>query len=220
MRIFKFSFLFVLLLFTMIAIISDAAPLQPLITDILNAPNKFVGKEVSVSGFYSGWKNAPGAPPVSRSDWVISNSAKQGIYCVGRMPQDDETGEMLPYWKAITVKASVMLSKHDKTPYLKVISWDTKEVAGDTMVSIFQIIVNPKQLYGQPVSIMGVLAKGYGVKGDRMYLLADPTGVLKLGRLPKLYPKGTILHLRGYVSEDENKLPMLDGLEILSARVE
>jgi hypothetical protein len=53
-----------------------------------------------------------------------------------------------------------------------------------------------------------------------MYLLADPTGVLKLGRLPKLYPKGTILHLRGYVSEDENKLPMLDGLEILSARVE
>ncbi|MCK9457252.1 MAG: hypothetical protein PHF08_11665, partial [Candidatus Riflebacteria bacterium] len=82
MRIFKFSFLFVLLLFTMIAIISDAAPLQPLITDILNAPNKFVGKEVSVSGFYSGWKNAPGAPPVSRSDWVISNSAKQGIYCV------------------------------------------------------------------------------------------------------------------------------------------
>ncbi|HNX77292.1 MAG TPA: hypothetical protein PKM56_16545, partial [Candidatus Rifleibacterium sp.] len=63
-------------------------------------------------------------------------------------------------------------------------------------------------------------AKGYGVKGDRMYLLADPTGAIKLGRMPKLFPKGTILHVRGVVRSDENGLPMIDSVEIVSARVD
>jgi hypothetical protein len=53
-----------------------------------------------------------------------------------------------------------------------------------------------------------------------MYLLADPTGATKLGRLPKLYPKGTILHLKGYIRIDKDGLPMLDEIEIIDARVD
>jgi hypothetical protein len=220
MKLTKALFLAILFSFLIMGVSYASSDHHVMISDIYDAPQKYVGKEVSVSGFYCGWKNAPGAPPVSRSDWVIANSAKKGIYCVGNMPQDDETGEMLPYWKPIVVKGTIELAKRDKTPFIRVKNWSYNKICADQMVSVFQIIAAPKYYTGVPVSIMGVLAKGYGIRGDRMYLLADPTGVIKLGRLPKLYPKGTILHLRGIVSEDENKLPMLDALEILSAKVE
>ena len=41
------------------------------ISEIKSKPSFYNGKEICVSGFFSIWKNAPGAPPVSRSDWVL-----------------------------------------------------------------------------------------------------------------------------------------------------
>ncbi|HQG28686.1 MAG TPA: hypothetical protein PLY73_09010, partial [Candidatus Ozemobacteraceae bacterium] len=60
--------------------------------------------------------------------------------------------------------------------------------------------------------------KGFDQKGRRFYLLADPTGAIMLDRLPKLYPKGTILQLKGVVNQDENGLPLLTNVEIISAK--
>jgi len=48
--------------------------------------------------------------------------------------------------------------------------------------------------------------------------IADPTGAIMLDRLPKLYPKGTILQLKGVVNQDENGLPLLTNVEIISAK--
>lgn len=189
------------------------------ITDLLKTPEAHSGKFVSVCGFYSGWKNAPGSPPVSRSDWVLCDENKNAVYCTGPIPQDAETGTPEPFWKPLTLLARVKIAS-DGRPYLEVA--EIKAMANDVeeMVSVAQILFSPIEMQGKYVGLLGVLAKGYGVRGERMYLLADPTGAVKLGRLPKLYPKGTIMHIRGRVKADEDGLPMIDNLEIVSVKAE
>ena len=88
------------------------------------------------------------------------------------------------------------------------------------MVSVRQIILNQQEVMGKYVGIMGVLAKGHGIKGEMMYLMADPTGSIRIGRTKKLYPKGTILHIKGIVTTDEYGMPMIDQVEIISAKVD
>lgn len=207
------------LVFTMMACCSAfAEELKTPIEDILNNPGKFADKFVSVSGYYSGWKNAPGSPPVTRSDWVLCDDAKNAIYCTGLIPQDSETSSTPSYWKPMHILARVGIAKD--RPYLQVAEAKIINLNVEKMVSVSQILFAPIEMQGQYVGLMGVLAKGYGVRGDRMYLLADPTGAIKLGRLPKLFPKGTILHVRGIVRNDENGLPMIDEVEIVSSRVD
>lgn len=188
------------------------------IDQLIQSPKSYIDKFVSVSGYYSAWKNAPGSPPVSRSDWVLCDDHKNAIYCTGIIPQNPETGAPETYWKPITLLARVRLA-NDK-PYLEVAEIKTLTATNEKMVSVAQILFSPVEMQQQYVSLLGVLAKGYGVKGERMYLIADPTGAIKLGRLPKLYPKGTILHVRGFVCNDENGLPMLDKIEILSVKLD
>lgn len=187
------------------------------ISDILDRPAEFADKFVSVNGHYSGWKNAPGSPPVSRSDWVLCDENKKAIYCTGMIPQDQETGAPETFWRPISILAAVRVA--DDKPYLEVKQLKAFKPNLEKMVSVAQILFSPVAMQGQQVSLLGVLAKGYGVKGDRLYLLADPTGAIKIGRMPKLYPKGTILHIRGIVKSDENGLPMIENVEIVSARV-
>lgn len=187
------------------------------IAQLIKSPDQYAGKFVSVSGHYSGWKNAPGSPPVSRSDWVLCDEEKNAIYCTGVIPQDAETGAPETYWKMITVLAQVKVI--NGKPYLQVAEIKAMAVSNEKMVSVAQILFTPIEMQGQNVCLMGVLAKGYGVKGERLYLLADPTGAIKLGKLPKLFPKGTILHVRGLVRTDENGLPMIDQVEIVSSRI-
>ncbi len=187
------------------------------ISKILENPDEFHGDFVSVSGFYSGWKNAPGSPPVSRSDWVLCDKDKNAIYCTGKLPQNPETGAPEAFWKPMTVLAKV--KNANGMPYLEVAEVKALAYRVEQMVSVAQVLFNPIESQGKFVGLHGVLAKGYGVKGDRMYLLADPTGAVKLGRLPKLYPTGTILHIRGIVNTDENGLPIIDKLEIIAAKV-
>ncbi len=198
-----------------------AAGAEELITpvsELLKNPKQFEGKFVTVSGRYSGWKNAPGSPPVTRSDWVLCDEDKNAIYCTGLMPQDSQTGETPIYWKPMNVLAQVKIA--EGRPFLQVAEAKALTLNVEQMVSVSQILFAPIEMQGKYVGLMGVLAKGYGVKGERMYLLADPTGAIKLGRMPKLFPKGTILHLRGYVRQDENGLPMIDNVEIVSSRVD
>lgn len=187
------------------------------IQELIKTPELFKGKFISVSGFYSGWKNAPGGPPVSRSDWVLCDEQKNAIYCAGAFPQHSETGATAAFWQPLNILAKLQITDKGQ-PFLQIveIKWLGKYV--EEMVSVAQILFSPIEMQGKYVGLLGVLAKGYGVKGERMYLLADPTGAVKLGRLPKLYPKGTILHIRGRVRNDENGLPMIDELEIVSVK--
>lgn len=188
------------------------------INELLSDPAGFDGKFVTVSGFYSGWKNAPGSPPVSRSDWVLCDSQKNAIYCTGKIPQNPETGTPEAYWQPMTVLARLRLAEGQ--PYLEVAEVKAIKRNVEEMVSVAQILFSPIEMQGKYVSLTGVLAKGYGVKGERLYLLADPTGAVNLGRLPKLYPKGTILHIRGNVTTDINGLPMIDNVEIVSVKAD
>ncbi|KAF1079745.1 MAG: hypothetical protein GQF41_3862 [Candidatus Rifleibacterium amylolyticum] len=187
------------------------------IADIIASPDNYSGKFVSVYGHYSGWKNAPGSPPVSRSDWVLCDENNKAIYCTGTIPQDAETGAPETFWRPLSILATVKVA--NGMPYLEVKQLKAIKPGVEKMVSVAQILFSPIEMQGQYVGLLGVLAKGYGVKGDRLYLLADPTGAIKIGRMPKLYPKGTILHIRGNVRTDENGLPMIDNVEIISAKV-
>ncbi len=188
------------------------------ISDLMKNPATFEGKFVSVTGHYSGWQNAPGSPPVTRSDWVLCDDDRNAIYCTGLFPQDEETGTTPLFWKPMNVLAQVKIAAG--RAFLHVAEVKELNLDVEKMVSVSQILFSPMEMRGQYVGLMGVLAKGYGVRGDRMYLLADPTGAIKLGRLPKLFPKGTILHVRGIVRNDENGLPMIDNVEIVSSRVD
>lgn len=201
----------------MLGSIASAQIFTPL-NEIISAPESFEGKFVTVKGNYFGWQKAPGYPPVTRSDWVLGSNDEKTIYCTGQLPQTFDPMSRNSIGKPITVLAQVRCK--DKKPFLVVEEIKTINIQVEKMVSVAQIIFDPLAMRGRYVGLLGVLAKGYGVKGDRMYLLADPTGAIKLGRLPKLYPKGTILHLKGYIRIDKDGLPMLDEIEIIDARVD
>ncbi len=188
------------------------------ISSLKSNPEIYIGKNVKVTGFFSIWKNAPGAPPISRSDWVICDKEKNGLYCNGAMPCDEETGEIESYWKQIDVEG--IFDIKDNQPYIIVNNTKVSVPKIEKMVTVSQIILNHHEMVGNYIGIMGVLAKGYGIKGDRMYLIADPTGAIRIGRTTKIYPKGTIMHIKGIVTTDQYGMPMIDQVEIISAKVD
>jgi hypothetical protein len=77
------------------------------ISELIRNPAAFEGKFVSVTGHYSGWQNAPGSPPVTRSDWVLCDDERNTVYCTGLIPQDSETGSSPAFWKPMNVLAQV-----------------------------------------------------------------------------------------------------------------
>ncbi|HNV72158.1 MAG TPA: hypothetical protein PKO06_20795 [Candidatus Ozemobacteraceae bacterium] len=186
------------------------------LSDIVAAPLKFDGRIVSVQATFQGWKNAPGKPPVTRSDWVAQDAAGTAVYCTGAFPEDMRPGDPTAQGRRISILGTVHLDDTGR-PFI-VVSTALPEAQVETMVSVSQLLFDPVNSRGKLVGLLGVLSKGYGPRGQRMYLLADPTGAITLGRMPKLYPKGTILRLRGIVSADENGLPQITDVEILSAK--
>lgn len=206
-----------LLLFVLLAVIGSAEALFTPIETIIANPTEFHGKFVSVVGYYTGWKDAPGRPPVTRSDWVVVDDNNIGIYCTGLIPDTFDPHARSSYRREVNLLAKV--NKGKERPYLEVIEVKPMPQVTEKMISVSGILFDPLGMNGQYVGLLGVLAKGYGVKGDRMYLLADPSGAIRLGRLPKLYPTGTILRIRGYVTADINGLPMIDRVEIIDAKV-
>lgn len=186
------------------------------IREILATPEKFDGRMVSVNASFQGWQNAPGKPPVTRSDWVAQDGDGSALYCTGAFPEEIRPGDTSVAGRRISILGSVKLDDTGR-PFI-VVTTALPAMQMETMVSVSQILFDPLRMRGKLVGLLGVLAKGYGSRGQRMYLLADPTGAITLDRLPKLYPKGTILRIRGTVSADENGLPQITGVEILSAK--
>jgi len=196
---------------------SLTSPAFTKIAEIVQTPGAFFDRYVSVKATYQGWNNAPGAPPVTRSDWVIQSPGGASIYCTGMYPENLRPDDRNASGRAITVLGKVKLTS-DGRPYLMVSEVLPLQPAFERMVSVSQVLFDPLGMQGRVIGLLGVLAKGYGPRGNRIYLLADPTGAITLERLPKLYPKGTILRIRGTVSTDENGLPVVKNVEIVSAK--
>lgn len=55
------------------------------IADIKANPETYQGEMVMVSGEYQGWSSEYGSPPVTRSDWVITDETAW-IYVTGKSP--------------------------------------------------------------------------------------------------------------------------------------
>lgn len=78
------------------------------IKEIIEKP-EYIGQTVTLSGTYLGWESGYGAPPITRSDWVLSDGSG-AIYISGAMPK------VLKY-DAITITGVV--SKKDNVVYIK-----------------------------------------------------------------------------------------------------
>lgn len=180
-------------------------------------PQAFVDSYVSVKATFQGWRGAEGRPPVTRSDWVAKGDDGFAIYCTGPFPAGLDPFEAGSMGRMVNILGKVALDQSGK-PYIVVSEALPLLEKPEMMVAVSQILFDPVGMRGKKVGLLGVLAKGFGHRGNRIYFLADPSGAITIERLPKLYPKGTILQVRGYVGFDENGLPELQNVEIISAK--
>ncbi|MFZ2955326.1 MAG: OB-fold nucleic acid binding domain-containing protein [Candidatus Ozemobacteraceae bacterium] len=187
------------------------------IREITSRPELHKGQFVSVKAIFSGWQGGIGAPPVTRSDWVARDEEGYSIYCTGSLPAGLTPGDPNSMGKPITVLGKVSVDVRGR-PYIEITETEIPLQVIEPMVSVATILFDPLSLKDKRVRLLGVLAKGIGPRGNRFYLLADPTGAITLGRLPRLYPKGTILQITGTVGNDENGLPQLNDVEIIFAK--
>ncbi len=73
---------------------------------ITSSPAEYEGKTVTVSGEYRGWEAGYGAPPVTRSDWVIKDETG-AIYVTGKLPglrYPDDVGKPIRVKGIVRVK--------------------------------------------------------------------------------------------------------------------
>jgi len=99
-------------------------PLNHLLGHVLESPQEFKGREVTVVGYYRGWDllgeaNAP--PPVTRSDWVITD-ATGAIYvsAASAAPADlaSGPGSGNDLWRVLRLSGVVRLTAEGQ-PYLE-----------------------------------------------------------------------------------------------------
>ena len=96
-----------------------AGDLSNIIADILADPDRYSGKTVEITGYFRGWdllKEAPGGPPVTRSDWVIADQGG-AIYVTGPLPEGLDPASPEEAWTLIRLKAAV--ESDQKNVYLK-----------------------------------------------------------------------------------------------------
>lgn len=187
--------------------------------EIFSNPAKYLNKLVTVRGKFLGWRGKVGyPPPVTRSDWILQSMDNYySIYCTGIIKNDLRPDDPTAYEKEIIVLGKVLLDKYGN-PYIQVTDVNFPQPIVEKMVSVSQLLFDPLSHMDKLVGLLGVLTKGVGMKGERIYLLADPTGAITLERLPKLYPKGTILRIRGIMTINKDGLPVIKDVEILSAQ--
>lgn len=191
---------------------SAFTPIQMIIDD----PYEFLGKLVSIKAIYRGNMAEGIVQPIYKTDWIAEDVDGSSICISGLTPGNVTPVDQSAVGKYLTILGVVMISSNGR-PYIRAQEVLPIQSLVEKLVSVSQIIFDPINMKGRIVGLHGVLAKGFGFKGNRMYFLADPTGAITLKKLPKLYPTGTILRIRGNVDFDENRLPILDNIEIISA---
>lgn len=73
----------ILALATIILVGCSSLPSEVGIADIKANPEAYQGERVTISGQYQGWSGGYGSPPVTRSDWVITDDTGW-IYVTGK----------------------------------------------------------------------------------------------------------------------------------------
>lgn len=88
--------------------------LNPTISEIIEDPTAYIGKEAAIAGEYRGWQSEEGyGPPVTRSDWVIRDESGE-IYVTGKLPGFDPVKDI---GKNIKVKGVVKIDRNGR-PYI------------------------------------------------------------------------------------------------------
>ena len=100
----------------------NATRLTAILAEILAHPDSFKDRQVEVIGYFRGWdllKEAPGAPPLTRSDWVIADDSG-AIYVTGGVPQGLDPSSLADTNKIIRLLATV--HQNQAGAYLQAIS--------------------------------------------------------------------------------------------------
>ncbi len=77
---------------------------------ILNAPREFDGRTFEIVGYFRGWNllgEARGNPPVTRSDWVITDESG-AMYVTGIAPNGLNPGSRADIWNVVRLTARVV----------------------------------------------------------------------------------------------------------------
>ncbi len=93
-----------------------------LVGAIRSDPAAYTGKQVEIVGFYRGWdllKEAAGGPPVTRSDWVITDRGG-AIYVTGAAPDGLDPSSSQETNKLVRLVAAV--EQNQNGAYLRGIS--------------------------------------------------------------------------------------------------
>ena len=89
--------------------------LSNMIGDINSQPDQYKDQQVEIIGYYRGWdlfKEAQGAPPVTRSDWVITDNSG-AIYVTGVTPQNLDPSSQKDVWTVVRLVATVEYNQKD-----------------------------------------------------------------------------------------------------------
>lgn len=93
-----------------------------LIGELIKHPDRFIGQQVEVIGFFRGWdllKEVKGSSPVTRSDWVIADSSG-AIYVTGIIPPNLDPASLKDTGKVIRLVATV--EQNQNGTYLRAVS--------------------------------------------------------------------------------------------------
>ncbi|MBF0406290.1 MAG: hypothetical protein HQM10_02965 [Candidatus Riflebacteria bacterium] len=178
------------------------------IVDILNKPENFADKYVSLKGILVNI-----AASSSDEDFYLFDDSKSSSIRCASIPNRNDFSRSNE-GKEVTILGKIIIEK-GLCPYISVEEITVIDDLIPQMVSVSQILFDPLGTKGKRIQILGVLVKGNDAKGRRFYLLADPTGAISLEKLPKLFPKGSILNISGVVSNDADGLPILTDIEII-----
>lgn len=83
------------------------------IKQVIDNQDSLDGKDVSVEGFFRGWKGGcPSSYMLTRSDWILEDETGC-IYITGRIP--DSVSPMKPQGEHILVKGRVLMNEKGKS---------------------------------------------------------------------------------------------------------
>ena len=100
---------------------STGPDLSSIIGDILSHPDQYSDQEVNIVGYFRGWDllhEIQKGPPVSRSDWVITDS-RGAIYVTGQTPEGLNPSSPDAVWTVSRLSAHVEYDEQKAIVYLR-----------------------------------------------------------------------------------------------------
>jgi hypothetical protein len=108
------------------------APLQVTLADLLNDPESYAGKTVSLEAEFYGWAGGLTAcpPPLTRSDWLIGSDGDY-LYVTGPFPPGLSPWETLDYGNRVSLSGTVRIKREPPDLVCPYIELQTVKVIED-----------------------------------------------------------------------------------------